>query len=195
MRIIGLTGGIGSGKSEATRIFESLGVPVIDVDMIAHQLTAKGQKTLACIVEQFGPEFLLEDGHLCRQAMRKRVFSDADARHQLESILHPAIFDQAQSQLKQIKDAPYVVLAVPLLFESPRYLSLIDQSLLIDCEESVQISRTMHRSGLNQQEVKAIMHAQMPRAQRLALADIVIDNNGNKQDLRKKIEQFHQNSI
>ena len=195
MRIIGLTGGIGSGKSEATRIFESLGVPVIDVDMIAHQLTAKGQKTLACIVEQFGTEFLLEDGHLNRQAMRKRVFSDADARHQLESILHPAIFDQAQSQLKQIKNAPYVVLAVPLLFESPRYLSLIDQSLLIDCEESVQISRTMHRSGLSQQEVVAIMRAQMPRAQRLALADIVIDNNGNKQDLRKKIEHFHQNSI
>lgn len=195
MRIIGLTGGIGSGKSEATRIFESLGVPVIDVDMIAHQLTAKGQKTLACIVEQFGPEFLLEDGHLNRQAMRKRVFSDADARHQLESILHPAIFDQAQNQLKQIKDAPYVVIAVPLLFESPRYLSMIDQSLLIDCEESVQISRTMHRSGLSQPEVEAIMRAQMPRAQRLALADIVIDNNGNKQDLRKKIEHFHQNSI
>lgn len=195
MRIIGLTGGIGSGKTEATRIFESLGAPVIDVDRIAHQLTAKGQKTLATIIKQFGPEFLLEDGHLNRQAMRARVFSDVDARHQLESILHPAIFDQAQSQLNQIKDAPYVVLAVPLLFESPRYLSLIDQSLLIDCEESVQIRRTMDRSGLSQPEVEAIMHAQMPRTQRLALADIVIDNNGNKQDLRKKIELFHKNSI
>ncbi|CAG0973718.1 dephospho-CoA kinase [Methylophilaceae bacterium] len=195
MFVIGLTGGIGSGKSEAASIFAELGVPVVDVDVIAHQLTAKDQPTLQAIIEAFGHDFLQADSSLNRAALRERVFSDPAARQQLESILHPAIYEQAMRQLHENAGAPYQILAIPLLFESPRYRNVIQKSLVIDCDESLQISRTMARSGLSKTQVEAIMRAQIPRSKRIQLADIVIENNGSRGDLRRKIEEFHKNYI
>ena len=147
--IVGLTGGIGSGKSAAAAQFAALGTPVIDVDVISHQLTAAGQPAVLAIAKELGNDMLNADGSLNRAAVRSKVFEDAAARQQLEGILHPAIYEEAQRQLQEVRNtAPYCIIVVPLLFESERYQQLIDRSLLIDCEESVQIARTMQRLSL-----------------------------------------------
>ncbi|PKO25731.1 MAG: dephospho-CoA kinase [Betaproteobacteria bacterium HGW-Betaproteobacteria-8] len=193
MFLVGLTGGIGSGKSEAARIFRELGVPVIDTDAIAHELTASGHPILKRIIAQFGDAYLLADQTLDRAALRKKVFADKEARLQLESILHPAIYDAVLQAVQQHSNAPYQVIAVPLLFESERYRKLVNRTLLIDCDETLQISRTTARSGLSPVEVEAIMRAQMPRVERLRKADDIISNNGNLTNLRQKIEGIHKN--
>ncbi|PKO53185.1 MAG: dephospho-CoA kinase [Betaproteobacteria bacterium HGW-Betaproteobacteria-2] len=193
MFLVGLTGGIGSGKSEAARVFRELGVPVIDTDAIAHELTASGQPVLKKIIAQFGNTYMLTDQSLDRAALRKKVFADKEARQQLESILHPAIYDAVLQAIQQHSDAPYQIIAVPLLFESERYQKLVNRTLLIDCDENLQISRTTARSGLSRAEVEAIMRAQMPRAERLRKADDIISNNGNLTNLRQKIEDIHKN--
>lgn len=193
MFLVGLTGGIGSGKSEAARVFRELGVPVIDTDAIAHELTASGHPVLKKIIAQFGNTYMLADQSLDRAALRKKVFADKEARQQLESILHPAIYDAVLQAIQQHSEAPYQVIAVPLLFESERYQKLVNRTLLIDCDENLQISRTTARSGLNPAEVEAIMRAQMPRAERLRKADNIISNNGNLTNLRQKVEDIHKN--
>lgn len=193
MFLVGLTGGIGSGKSEAARVFRELGVPVIDTDAIAHELTASGHPVLKKIIAQFGNTYMLADQSLDRAALRKKVFADKEARQQLESILHPAIYDAVLQAIQQHSEAPYQVIAVPLLFESERYQKLVNRTLLIDCDENLQISRTTARSGLNPAEVEAIMRAQMPRAERLRKADDIISNNGNLTNLRQKVEDIHKN--
>ncbi|KAF0836369.1 dephospho-CoA kinase [Methylovorus glucosotrophus] len=194
--IVGLTGGIGSGKSAAAAQFAALGTPVIDVDVISHQLTAAGQPAVLAIAKELGNDMLNADGSLNRAAVRSKVFEDAATRQQLEGILHPAIYEEAQRQLQKVRNtAPYSIIVVPLLFESERYQRLIDRSLLIDCEESIQIARTMQRSRMSEIEVKNIMAAQLSRETRRQLANDIISNNGSLDELQKNVIAFHQKYI
>ncbi|HWU33872.1 MAG TPA: dephospho-CoA kinase [Methylovorus sp.] len=194
--IVGLTGGIGSGKSAAAAQFAALGTPVIDVDTISHALTAPGQPALLTIASALGQDMLNADGSLNRAAVRGKVFEDAAARRQLENILHPAIYEEAQRQLLQARhSAPYCVIVVPLLFESERYQQLIDRSLLIDCDETIQIARTMQRSQMTESEVRNIMAAQLSRETRQQFADDIILNNGSLEELHKDVMAFHQKYI
>lgn len=194
--IVGLTGGIGSGKSAAAAQFAALGTPVIDVDVISHQLTASGQPAVKAIANALGDDVLHADGSLNRAAVRGKVFEDAAARQQLEGILHPAIFEEAQRQLQAIRNtAPYCIIVVPLLFESERYRQLIDRSLLIDCDESIQIARTMQRSHMSEIEVRKIMAAQLSRQARQQLAHDIILNKGSLEELKKNVMTYHQKYI
>ncbi|HSI23221.1 MAG TPA: dephospho-CoA kinase [Methylophilaceae bacterium] len=195
MMIVGLTGGIGSGKSEAARLFNGLGVPVADTDAIAHALTAPGRPVLQEIAKSFGTEALHRDGSLNRAYLRQKVFSDAGAKHLLEDILHPLIREEVANIVARHASAPYQIVMVPLLFETGAYAGLIDRSLLIDCDESLQIARAMARSQLAETEVRAIMAAQCSREQRLEMADDVIVNNGTLADLEKQVREKHEKYI
>ena len=195
MAVIALTGGIGSGKSEAAKIFAELGVPVTDVDVISHQLTAANQPLVKKIEAQFGHEYITPEGAMNRPAMRDLVFSDKNALAKLNAILHPDIYAEAVAQMQQHADAPYQIVVIPLLFESPRYLKHINRILLIECEEKTQIARIKKRSQLSETQIMAIINAQTPRQKRLELADDVIENNENVQNLRKKILSIHENYI
>ena len=200
MFVIGLTGGIGSGKSEAAKIFAELGVPVTDVDVISHALTAANQPLLADIAANFGEQYITPEGALNRGAMRKLVFNDAAARDQLNAILHPAIYQQAVLQLQANqthinKSTPYQILVIPLLFESPRYAPHIDSILLINCDEATQVARVQLRSNLTEAEIKKIISAQTPRDKQLKLANDVIENGGNVAELREKILLIHQKNL
>ena len=195
MAVIALTGGIGSGKSEAAKIFAELGVPVTDVDVISHQLTAANQPLVKEIEAQFGHEYITPEGAMNRPAMRDLVFSDKNALAKLNAILHPDIYAEAVAQMQQHADAPYQIVVIPLLFESPRYLKYINRILLIDCEEKTQIERIKKRSQLSETQIMAIINAQTSRQKRLELADDVIENNENVQNLRKKILSIHENYI
>lgn len=198
MSVIALTGGIGSGKSEAAKQFAKLGVPVVDVDVIAHGLTAVGEPTLAEISRTFGADFLNTDGTLNRSKLRAHVFEYESERLKLEAILHPAIQSRALSELAtnehQLKPV-YQIIVIPLLFESDRYTSLVQKTIVVDCDEQLQIQRAMTRSQLSEAQVKAIMDAQVSRATRLSLADEVIENNGSLSDLTKKITEIHEKLI
>jgi len=191
MFVVGLTGGIGSGKSEAARLFAALGVPVIDVDHISHQLTAPGQPILQDIANAVGRQFLLPDGRLDRAALRAHVFADNTARLQLEKILHPAIRQAALLQLAANQNSAYQILTIPLLFEGDTYHNIVNRTLVIDCDEARQIQRTMQRSGLTEQAVRTIMAAQISRAQRNQLADDIIENNGTLDELSQKVQEKH----
>jgi dephospho-CoA kinase len=192
MYVVALTGGIGSGKSEAAKVFAELGVPITDVDEISHQLSAANQPPIKDIAATFGDAYITPEGALNRAAMRKLVFSDDGARVKLNAILHPAIYIEAIKQLNQNKQAPYQILAIPLLFESPRYLSHINRILLIDCDEATQIARVKQRSHLSESEILSIIKAQTPRQKMLSLADDIIENDKNVTKLRESIQQIHQ---
>jgi len=189
--VVGLTGGIGSGKTAAAEHFATLGVPVVDTDVIAHSLTAAHGAAMPAIAQAFGDAVRMADGALDRVAMRQLVFAQPALRQQLEAILHPLIRAESVRQLQQAR-GPYAVLVVPLLFESPDYLALVQRSLLVDCPESLQIERVMARSGLTADAVRAIMAAQLPRQQKLASADDVIDNGGSLALLQLQVEAKHQ---
>lgn len=191
MLIIGLTGGIGSGKSEVSRLFSELGVPIVDVDVISHQLTAKGQSTLQAIANQFGTIVLNKDGSLNRERLREIVFNKPEARHALEAIMHPAIYEEAMIELNRNKAIPYQILVVPLLFESTRYQKLINHSLVIDCDSATQIDRASKRDGSSKSQIEKIIAAQIPRETRNQLADDIITNNGSLDDLKEKVIQLN----
>ena len=195
MYIVGLTGGIGSGKSEAARLFAELGVPIVDVDIISHELTASGQATLKEITEVFGKDILNSDGSLNRAALRQKVFTDCEARKKLEAILHPAIYNKAIERLQENASAPYQILAIPLLFESDRYLNIINRSLVIDSDTKLQIARASKRDGLLEADIQKIIDVQMPREKRNALADDLILNDGLIEELKEKIKQVHEKYI
>jgi dephospho-CoA kinase len=192
MYIVALTGGIGSGKSAAAKVFAELGVPVTDVDEISHQLTAANQPLIQDIKANFGGDYITPEGALNRAAMRKLVFSDDAARAKLNALLHPAIYNEAVLQLQANKDAPYQVLVVPLLFDSPRYLPHINRILVIDCDKNTQIERVKQRSKLPESEIINIIKAQTSRKKQLKLANDVIENNENVEKLREKILEIHQ---
>lgn len=195
MTVIGLTGGIGSGKSAAASLFAALGVPVVDTDKIAHELTGAGQPALQAIARQLGDETILPDGSLNRPLVRQLVFSHPEKRRQLEAILHPLIRERARAMLSAHPEVAYQILMVPLLFETRGYDNLIQRSLVIDCEEALQIKRTMARSQLGESDVRAILGAQLPRAARLKKADDVIENNGSLDELAEKVRQKHEKYI
>ena len=198
MYIVALTGGIGSGKSEAAKQFEQLGVPVVDTDVIAHALTATGNPMLSEIIKIFGTGILNEDGSLNRASLRSCVLNNPAERIKLEKLLHPAIYEQAIRQLSsndKTLNPQYQVLVVPLLFENNRYQNVMDRTLVIDCEERLQISRAMARSTLTEDEVRAIMAAQTTRAVRLKNADEVIENNGSLEELTEKVKKIHKKLI
>ena len=187
---VGLTGGIGSGKSAAAQVFEELGATVIDTDAIAHALTAPGAAAIAPIRAAFGADYLTPEGALARTRMRELVFADAAKKRALESILHPMIRAR-MSELAQAARSPYVILMVPLLIESRDYRARCQRILVVDCPEQLQLERVKARSGLAAAQVRAIMATQVGRAARLASADDVIDNSGDPAHLRRQVEALH----
>ncbi len=189
--IIGLTGGIGSGKTSVANLFQELGIEIIDTDRIAHQLTQVGGDAIHPIRLTFGDHFILSDGSLNRSVMRQSVFSDESARHKLEAILHPLIYQEVLRRLPLIQSS-YGVLVVPLLLETKEYLELINRVLVVDCPESLQISRTMQRSQLEEQEVRQVMAVQRSRTERLLYADDVIINDSDSQHLQRQVQRLHQ---
>ena len=188
--IIGLTGGIGSGKTRAADSFRELGVEIIDTDQIAYELTRSAGKAINPIRIAFGECFILDDGSLDRSAMRRLVFSDETVRRRLESILHPLIYQETLQRLPLIQ-SEYGIVVVPLLLETGNYLKLVDRVLVIDCPEPLQISRTMLRSKLSEQEVRGVMAVQCSRDERLAQADDVIVNDSGEQHLQRQVEELH----
>jgi len=188
--IVGLTGGIGSGKSAAARVFEELGITVIDTDAIAHALTAPGGAAIAPIRAAFGADYITPDGALDRVRMRELVFTDAAKKRLLESILHPMIRSQT-NELAQAARSAYVILMIPLLIESHDYRGRCQRILVVDCPEELQVERVMARSGLAEEQVRAIMANQVTRAVRLAAADDVIDNSRDPAQLRHQVEALH----
>ena len=187
---VGVTGGIGSGKSSAAALFAERGAGIVDTDDIAHEMTRPGGRAMPAIITAFGPGIAAADGSLDRSAMRQRVFAEPAQRKVLEGILHPLIRTEARDRVNS-STAPYVMLVVPLLLETGGYPDLIRRVLVIDCEESQQISRTMQRSALTEEAVRAIMAAQLPRQQRLAGADDVLLNDGDLSRLRSQIDSLH----
>lgn len=192
--LIGLTGGIGSGKSTIADAFVALGAALVDTDAIAHQLTAPGGRAIEPIRDAFGDTVIAADGSLDRPAMRQLAFSDAGARQKLEAIIHPLIGAECADQISQAHagGAPYVLIAVPLLVESGNWLQRVDRVLVVDCEESLQISRVQSRSGLSEEQVRAIMDVQATREERRAAADDVIDNSGGLDEARARVQALHQ---
>lgn len=176
--VVGLTGGIGSGKSFVARLFAACGVSVIDADYIAHTLTAKDGAALNAIIACFGASYLIAPGILDRAKLRQRVFSDAGALADLEAITHPLIRDALAKQTLSVAAAPYVIHMIPLLVESGQWRKRVDRVLVVDCPPETQIVRVMRRSQLSRDDVLAIMARQVTRAARLAVADDVIDNYG-----------------
>ncbi len=190
MFTVGLTGSIGSGKSMVADCFVSHGVPVIDTDVIAHDLTTPGGEALVQIRAVFGDAVMRADGTLDRAALRRRVFADSAARHQLEAILHPRIRQAVERAIAAL-NAPYALIVIPLLVETGGYRDLLDRVLVIDCPEALQIARVMARSGLARDEVMAILAAQAGRAERLAAADDIIVNTGSPETLRAEVAALH----
>jgi dephospho-CoA kinase len=188
--IVGLTGGIGSGKSAAARRFEELGATVIDTDAIAHALTASGGAAIVPIRAAFGADYISAEGALERARMRDLVFADAAKKNQLEAILHPLIRERS-GELVRSAGSPYVILVVPLLIESGDYRERCQRILVIDCPEQIQVERVVTRSGISAAQVRAIMASQVTRAARLAAADDVIDNSRDLAHLRREVDALH----
>ena len=188
--VVGLTGGIGSGKSAAADEFSRLGAVVVDTDEIARRLTGRGGAAIPHIKGLFGDAFLAPDGAMDRDAMRRRVFSDPAAKQSLETLLHPMIRSESERLIGEAR-GPYVLYVVPLLIESRDYHGRVDRVLVVDAPEDVQVQRVRARSGLGEAEVRAIMSAQVSRAERLAAADDVIDNGGDRAALRTQVARLH----
>ena len=186
--VVALTGGIASGKTAVSSAFETLGVPVIDTDLIAHELVAPGRPLLDDIRATFGDEFIDPDGALRRRRLRRRVFSDPEARARLESLLHPAIREAAWSRIEALK-APYCVLVVPLLVESGAFPD-VDHVLVVDVPETVQLERLIARDGVSQADARAALAAQATRDQRLAIADDIISNDGPIDALAGRVKEL-----
>jgi dephospho-CoA kinase len=192
-RIVGLTGGIGSGKSEAAECFAALGAAIVDTDAIAHELTGPHGGGMAALEAEFGKAVVAVDGRLDRALMRRLAFDDPGVRQRLEGILHPLIRAQAEARCRSAlaTGAPYVVLVVPLLIESGDYRHRMDRVVVVDCDDEARISRVMARSGLTRAEVERIMGAQAGREDRLTAADDVIDNSGDLDDLARQVAELH----
>lgn len=191
MLVVGLTGGIGSGKSSAADEFARLGAGVIDTDAIAHELTAPGGAAIDEIRRQFGPESVDASGAMDRHRMREKVFKDPALRKRLELILHPMIRAESTRRMGESR-APYVIHVVPLLIESPDYSRRVQRVLVVDCPESLQIERVRARSGLAAEQVTAIIKSQVSREKRLAAADDVIDNSGSLDALQQSVRKLHE---
>lgn len=192
--LIGLAGGIGSGKTAVSNLLAKLGAGIIDTDLIAHQITAPHGSAISLIEKQFGADFIAANGSLNRDKMRSLVFAKPEARKSLEVITHPLIRQESARQALQLskQGVPYLVFVVPLLIESGFWMELIDRLVLVDCPEETQIQRVMQRSNLPKEEVKRILAAQASREERLKYADVVIENQGILKDLEVEVQNLHQ---
>ncbi|MCX7148138.1 MAG: dephospho-CoA kinase [Rhodocyclales bacterium] len=194
--VVGLTGGIGSGKSAVACLFADRGITVIDTDAIAHALTAPGGAAMSAIRAEFGDGVANADGALDRTAMRAMVFAEPAARKHLEAILHPMIRSESERQLlANPANAPYALLVVPLLVESGNYRKRVDRIAVVDCSETTQINRVMSRNGLARSDIERILEAQATRAERLAAADDVINNDGALAELPAQVERLHEHYL
>jgi dephospho-CoA kinase len=189
--VVGLTGGIGSGKSAAADEFARLGATVVDTDAIAHELTRAGGAAIPAVRREFGDDAIGADGAMDRAKVRARVFADPAAKKRLEAILHPMIRAESERRIGAAT-GPYVVHVVPLLVESRDYRKRVQRVLVVDCQEDIQIARVQARSKLAADEVRAIIASQAPRAARLAAADDVIDNSGTIAALRNQVVAMHE---
>ncbi|MCG6933652.1 MAG: dephospho-CoA kinase [Gallionella sp.] len=190
---VGLTGGIGCGKSTVAELFAGHGAGIIDTDAISRQLTNSGGQAIAAIRAEFGNDYITAEGSLDRIRMRKLIFADADAKRCLEQILHPLILEQARLQLDRLQDRPYVIIVVPLLPESPAFQKLSQRILVVDCGENTQIARVSRRNRMSEAEVRAIIAQQTPRDQRLRIADDVIHNDAGLDSLAERVAALHRN--
>ena len=187
---VGLTGGIGCGKTTVADMFGALGASLVDTDAIAHALTAPQGAAMPALLAEFGDAFATPDGALDRAKMRELVFTDPAARERLEAILHPRI-REATAAAAAIASGQYVIFVVPLLIESGSWAGRVTRVLAIDCSEATQVARVMARNHLSEAQVRAIMAAQVTRAQRLAAADDVILNDDGIDALRPQVERLH----
>jgi len=188
---VGLTGGIGCGKSTVADLFAELGAGIIDTDVISHQLTQNGGEAIAAIRASFGNDYITDGGALDRAKMRGLIFSDVTAKQRLELILHPLILEQAKAQLRQLQTKPYIIIVVPLLPESPAFRQLVQRVLVVDCDEATQIKRVTGRNRMTAPEVLAIITQQVPRAECLKLADDVIHNDDGLGNLAEQVTVLH----
>jgi dephospho-CoA kinase len=186
---VALTGGIASGKSTVASLFAALGVPVIDTDVIAREVVEPGQPALAAVVAAFGSEVLGSDGRLDRRRLRERIFTDAGARQRLNAILHPAIRAEMERQ-SRAAGGEYQLLVIPLLTEGGRR-EHIDRVLLVDVPEALQVERLMMRDAVSREQAQASLNAQATRAERLAMADDVLRNSGQPDELRDGVAELH----
>ena len=191
MFIIGLTGGIGSGKSAAAKILKELGLKVIDLDQITHELMRPGELGYIEIKKQFGEKYIDTKGAIDRKLLREEIFSSFDLKKRIESILHPIIFEECNKQLNILKHEKYIVLVIPLLFETKNYISLIDESLLIDCDLETQIERVIKRDSISKTLANRIIKNQMNREKKQLLADKVILNDGNINHLKTQLDSYY----
>jgi dephospho-CoA kinase len=192
--LIGLTGGIGSGKTAVSDLLGELGAGVIDTDLISHQITAPGGKAIPLIAKAFGADFIDPQGALIRYKMRLLVFEDPSARKVLEQITHPLIQEETSKQAFELAQSgvPYLVFVVPLLIESGSWTKLIDYLVVVDCPEETQIERVMHRNNMTRSDVENVLKAQTSRNARLAAANAVIENQGSLDELKSEVLNLHQ---
>ncbi len=193
--VVGLTGGIGSGKSAAADEFARLGAAVVDTDAIAHELTASGGAAVPDVARLFGSDYVDASGAMDRKRMRALAFSEAGAKQRLEALLHPLIRAESARRIAAAfagRSVPYVVLVVPLLVESPGYRERVGRVLVVDCPEALQVARVRQRSGLAEDEVRRIIASQIQRERRLAAADDVIDNSGSIAAMQQQVRQLHE---
>jgi len=189
--VVGLTGGIGSGKSAAADAFAKLGATVVDTDAIAHELTGPGGAAIADVRRLFGDALIDAAGAMDRKRMRELVFADAGKKQRLEALLHPMIRAESERRIAAAP-GPYVVHVVPLLVESPGYRERVGRVLVVDCPEALQISRVRQRSGLPEEQVRSIIASQIQRERRLAAADDVIDNSGSIAAMQQQVRRLHE---
>ncbi|MCY7294235.1 dephospho-CoA kinase [Alteromonas sp. a30] len=188
--VVGLTGGIGSGKSSVASLFADLGIDVIDADVVAREVVAKGSDALAKITAHFGSEVLTPEGELDRKALREIVFSQSEAKQWLNNLLHPRIREGMVEQAKAAT-SPYCIIEIPLLVEN-KLQHLVDKILVVDCQEKQQLTRTQSRDQAHEAQIKNIMKSQCSRQERLRYADDIIDNSGDFDALKANVQQLHQ---
>jgi len=195
MFAVGLTGGIGSGKSTVADLFAKRGVTLVDTDVIAHRITAPQGLAMPSIVTEFGPSFVAEDGSLDRARMRALVFSDETARKRLEAITHPLIRAETERQRQQAP-GPYVIVVVPLLVESGSWKTRVNRVLAVDCSVETQIARVMRRNAFTREQVLAIIARQATREARLAAADdVIVNDNRSLEELDVDVDQLHRTYV
>ncbi|MFL0810600.1 MAG: dephospho-CoA kinase [Agarilytica sp.] len=190
MFCVGLTGGIGSGKTTVTDLFHDHGITIVDTDVIAREIVEPGSESLIKIATHFGPNILTKDGSLNRKALRDIIFSSPEEKLWLESLMHPIIREKARSDLKKAT-SPYVILSSPLLLESPDR-DLANLKCIIDVTQEQQIERTAQRDGVNEAQIRKTIATQIPRGERLKAADDIIDNSGSVEETQKQVNQLHQ---
>lgn len=186
---IGLTGGIGCGKTTVAKVFAQLNIPVIDADEIAHRLVAVGQPALSRIKQEFGPYILSPDGSLNRKKLKELIFSDFKQKQKLESILHPLVYQTIEAELKQLK-TPYCIICIPLLFET-NMSHFVDRILVVDCAVETQIERVRSRDNMTVERIQSIIDSQASRAFRIEKADDLIENSGTDDKLAERVKKLH----